>query len=124
MWRWWYSGGKGLDKIFDMPPFALKVFYKMVTQRVQAAAWSQGLGRLPKEQVTELMMETLQTASQILGDKPFLLGREPCEEDSSLFGFLCMVVWAAPGSPYEKFVIGMFRTFSRILKTILINLAT
>lgn len=89
-----------------MPPCALKMFHAEVYQRVKTNAWAQGTGRHSKEQVIELMKDVLETSSLILGDKQFLLGNEPCEADCSFFGFLSWVMWAAPDSPYEKYLLG------------------
>ncbi|CAL8096540.1 unnamed protein product [Orchesella dallaii] len=103
LWRWNYSGGKGLDKLFDMPTFSLKMMYKYINKRIQETAWAQGIGRHTQEQVIEMTKEVLRTSSLILGSKKFLLGDEPCKEDCSFFGFLAMVKWAAPGSPHGKY---------------------
>ncbi|ODM86653.1 hypothetical protein Ocin01_20029 [Orchesella cincta] len=103
LWRWNYSGGKGLEKIFDMPAYGIKLMFQNINKRLKETAWAQGIGRHSQEQVIEMTKEVLRNSSLILGNKKFLLGDEPCEEDCSFFGFLSMVKWAAPGSPHEKY---------------------
>ncbi|XP_077989758.1 failed axon connections homolog [Glandiceps talaboti] len=42
----------------------------------------------------------------ILGNKNFMFGDEPCEEDCAIFGQLAMVVWVLPDSPQGLLVKG------------------
>ena len=47
----------------------------------------QGLGRLSEADINTLLDEKLAALSQILGEKKFLLGQQPCVADAAAFGF-------------------------------------
>lgn len=48
----------------------------------------QGLGRLSEADVNMLLDEKLAALSQMLGEKRYLLGEQPCVADAAAFGFL------------------------------------
>jgi glutathionyl-hydroquinone reductase len=106
LWRYVYSEGKGLSDILDMPPSALNAFYQSVNLRMKTNSWAQGVGRHSQDEVIELMKKDLLAVSDFLGEKRYLLGDEPCEEDCSIFGLLVQVIYCAPGCPYEEIVKG------------------
>ena len=48
----------------------------------------QGIGRHSRHDVDMLIDGYLESLSALLGDKPYLLGPDPCEADASLFAVL------------------------------------
>ena len=52
------------------------------------------------------MSKDLRVLSKILGNKKFILGDEPCQEDAGIFGQLSEFFWGLPHSPYEKLLNG------------------
>ena len=108
LWRYVYSQGQGLSEITALPPLVLQAFYQSANARVKMGSWYQGIGRHDKETVVKIMKEDLKTVSTILGHKKFLLGEQPCVCDCSVFGFLAQVIYCTPGSPYEKYLEGIY----------------
>lgn len=45
----------------------------------------QGMGRHSEAEVTELATRGIDAVSAFLGDKPYLMGDEPCGADASVF---------------------------------------
>jgi glutathione S-transferase len=43
--------------------------------------------------VKHILVTGLQATSDLLGDKPFIMGQTPCEVDCSVFGLLSQFVW-------------------------------
>jgi glutathione S-transferase len=76
------------------PPFrslATKLIRRMVARRLKV----QGMGRHTKAEIAQLAIRDFESLSAILGEKPYLLGDEPCSADASAFGFISGVL--APG---------------------------
>ncbi|XP_066976423.1 failed axon connections homolog isoform X2 [Macrobrachium rosenbergii] len=65
---------------------------------------AQGIGRHSDAEVLEIMRKDLESISIYLGEKPFMMGDEPCEVDCSVFGQLGQLLWNAPDSPYYTMV--------------------
>lgn len=67
----------------------------------------QGTGRHSDAEIARLTLKSLKSISDVLGDKPFLMGVEPCSADASVFGFvagfLCTRFESATRSNAEKF---------------------
>lgn len=119
MWRYVVSPAKGFgpEKVFAMPPILLKLFMKLyATKLILGYSWIQGIARHSEEQVTQIISDDLRALSRILGNKKFLLGDEPCEDDCAIFGELAQALWCMPGSPYDKLVNGTitYNTFAAI----------
>jgi len=64
----------------------------------------QGIGRRSPAEIQTLMTRDLEVVSELLGNKNFFLGNEPCEADCAIFAFTSQTMWGLPGSPYEKIV--------------------
>jgi len=103
-----------------MPESLVKEMYKGINKRVLNNAWAQGIGRHSQETVIKQMKDDLLAVSKILGNKKFLLGDEPCEDDCSVFGFLIQVLYCAPGSPHELYVKGNGNCLDRFRADLLI----
>jgi len=68
-------------------------------------SYLQGIGRHELEEVWEFARQDLLAISSILGDKPFLLGDEPCTVDCTLFGHLVQFLYLDIGFPQRKVLI-------------------
>ena len=91
--RWIYNEGRGAVEHFEpipLPKFLTKLLFKYGGKRLNKGAWEHGLGRHSRADVERLCIRDLEAVSDILGEKPFLLGDEPCEADCTLFGFITM----------------------------------
>lgn len=64
-------------------------------------AWAQGTGRHSYDEVVAIMNESGEALSKILGNKKFILGDEPCEDDAAVFGLLAQGLYSSPGAPFN-----------------------
>lgn len=69
-------------------PFIVRKFQKMT--------YTVGVGRHSNEEVGEMMVHDLRMLSELLGDKKFFMGEEPCELDCAAFGQLAQYRWHTP----------------------------
>ncbi|CAL8096531.1 unnamed protein product [Orchesella dallaii] len=111
MWRYVYSLPKGLgpDKIFSipLPTFAFKLLlYLYVRRMIFISSWFQGIARHSEDDIVQIISDDLRALSKVLGNKKFILGDEPCEDDCAIFGELAQALWCMPGSPYEELLNG------------------
>lgn len=65
-----------------------------------------GIGKHVPTEIYEMTEDDLQTLSSVLGNKKFFGGDEPCEDDCAIFGGIAQALWAAPGSPFERLMLG------------------
>ncbi|CAL8096534.1 unnamed protein product [Orchesella dallaii] len=111
MWRYVHSLPKGFgpEKVFSfpLPKFVVKMLLSLnIRRKVYIAAWIQGLARHSEDEIVQIISNDLQVLSKLLGNKKFMLGDEPCEDDCAIFGELAQALWCMPGSPYEKLLNG------------------
>jgi hypothetical protein len=92
-------------------PRKMRMLMFLQSAKVEKSLYAHGLGRHTLSDRTELTLADLRSVSVILGKRQFLGGDEPCEEDCAVFGTLAQVVWAAPESPYEKLVEGIYMSY-------------
>lgn len=99
--RWLYDKDKSvLAKALKMPTMVIWIVSRMVAKMGKA----HGMGRHSMEQVLEFADANYRALSKQIGNRPFLMGSEPCEEDCAIFGMLAQSLWQMPGTPHEKFV--------------------
>ncbi|XP_071099367.1 failed axon connections homolog [Haliotis cracherodii] len=77
---------------------------KILERKALTSAWHHGIGRHSETEVTHIAVGDLKALSDFIGDKRFLLGDTPCQEDCAVFGILAQVVWQMPGSDGERAV--------------------
>lgn len=77
------------------------IVWRSIVSRFNAMAWAQGTGRHSYDEVNAMMVESGEALSKILGNKKFLLGDEPCEDDAAVFGLLAQGFYASPGAPFH-----------------------
>ncbi|XP_066979162.1 failed axon connections homolog [Macrobrachium rosenbergii] len=66
----------------------------------QELMMAQGIGRHAHPEIESFPRRNFRALSNYLGNKPFLMGDEPCEVDCSLFGWLVQIKYNYPGSRY------------------------
>lgn len=75
-------------------------------------AVAQGIGLHSKEQIEEFVTKNLRAVSTLLGNKTFILGEKPCQDDCAVFGQLAQAMWGLPNLNYERLVQSKDRTYS------------
>ncbi|XP_067667470.1 uncharacterized protein [Haliotis asinina] len=109
LFRWQYDN----DKSFVMNALKLSKFTFWKFQRVlEKEAWSQGLGRHTEDEVAEMFKKDLQSLSDFIGMKKFLMGDEPCETDCAVFGQLSQVYWHFIGTGHDNILKDKYPTLA------------
>jgi hypothetical protein len=106
LWRYYYRAGQDLPKVFSYPPVQLEMARRRLFALAKTATWYQGIGRHSKEDVIQIITDSLRALSLFIGDKKFLLGDEPCEDDCAVFGFIGQLIWCASvkDSPFDMLI--------------------
>ncbi len=65
------------------------------------ALHSQGMGRHSREEIHALGCRDLTALADFLGDKPYLMGEQPCSLDAVAYGFLANLLWVPLDSPLK-----------------------
>lgn len=74
---------------FGSMPFPLKYIIPFIARKgVISALHKQGLGRHSDEEINRIADKTFQSLSEILADKTYFFGENPCTFDATAFGFL------------------------------------
>jgi len=104
LWRYCWDPDVVWTKIQKVP-FHTAIFGRICRPtKIANMAWHQGIGKHTREDIIKIMEKDLRAISAIIGTNKFLFGNEVCETDASVFGTLAQVLWAMPGSPFEKFI--------------------
>lgn len=69
-------------------------------------SYFQGYGRHTEEEVERISRQDLQALNDHIGDKPYLMGDKPCEEDCAVFGMIAMMWLMRDSSFITKMVKG------------------
>ena len=83
---------KGPSQFFAGAPVAAK---RAGQAGMKQVLHGQGFGRHANAEVADLAMRDFAAASELLGDKPYLFGDQPCSMDATLFAFT-----AAAATPF------------------------
>lgn len=84
-------------------------FYSMLQKQTKASLNGHGMGRHKKDEVYVIAKKDLQTLSDYLEAKPFIMGQEPTLVDASVFGYLAQIVWQDKDSPQHAAVHSDFK---------------
>ncbi|GFO00371.1 failed axon connections homolog isoform x3 [Plakobranchus ocellatus] len=87
--RWIYDRNQKSMAI-SFPWWARAIGKFIVAKQLHA----QGMGRHTVQEVKQILMQDLEALSDQLGEKPFLMGENPCEVDCSVFGMLAQFVFS------------------------------
>ncbi|XP_046377186.2 failed axon connections homolog [Haliotis rufescens] len=101
LFRWQFDNDKSLIlKTFKFGRFATW----MVGRNLKNQLWNQGLGRHTEAEITWMFKKDLQSLSDFIGTKKFLMGDEPCETDCTVFGQLSYIYWQFMGTRHENII--------------------
>jgi glutathione S-transferase len=96
--RWLDDGNfaKGPAHFFDDAPAALRPLIRtMVRRKVRRSLYMQGMGRHATAEINRIAIRGIDAIAAQLGDKPWLMGPEPCSADAivhaTVTGLLCPV---------------------------------
>jgi glutathione S-transferase len=87
---------RGPAKFFDSAPAPLRpLIGAMIRRSVRKALHAQGMGRYSEAEMERIAIRDIDAIAAQLGDKPWLMGAEPCSADASVHatiaGLLCPV---------------------------------
>lgn len=84
-------------------------FFTIFQKQSKTLLNGHGMGRHKKEEVYAIAKKDLQTLSDYLEAKPFVMGQEPTLVDASVFGYLAQILWQDKGSPQHAAVHSEFK---------------
>jgi len=84
---------KGPATFFNRMPEGMRERARQDTrERVKATLYAQGLGRHSPAEIADLGSRSLGALAAIIGDKPYLMGPEPCGADATAFAYAVSVL--------------------------------
>lgn len=97
----WYENAPAMMRIFapTVAPWMQDMMMKGFQTQVKGQLKGHGIGRHKKEEVYSIAHKDLLAVSNILGDKPFMMGEEPTLVDSTVFGLVAQFLWQDLDSP-------------------------
>ncbi|XP_077994953.1 failed axon connections homolog [Glandiceps talaboti] len=102
----WMDSRSTILTLLPQIPVVIWLVQKLARSSVKKAMYGHGLGRHSEDEIYSIAKKDIRALSVFLGDKKFLFGEEPCEEDCAIFGQLSQIVWQLSGSPQEILVKG------------------
>ncbi|XP_067666047.1 failed axon connections homolog [Haliotis asinina] len=101
LFRWKFENDKSLTlktaKVGRLTAWmAGKIFMRQVT--------SAGFGQHTEEEINEMFRKDLQSLSDFIGTKKFLMGDEPCETDCAVFGQVAVIYWQFYGTRHATII--------------------
>ena len=95
--KWCIYNEDFLQTKFELPIlFKLPVVKQLLKRQMRNMTYTVGVGRHSNEEIAEMMKHDLSVLSELLGDKKFFMGDEPCELDAAVFGQLAQYRWHTP----------------------------
>ena len=80
---------RGPARFFDAAPLPFRPYVKwLIRRQMKQALHAQGAGRYSESERTILADRVFSSLSSILGDKPYIMGHQPCGADASVFAFV------------------------------------
>jgi len=90
-WRWTIDANfnKGPINFFKAIPAPLRPLLVATVRRgVRKSLHAHGLGRHSEAEIAVLANRAIDAVSNVLGDKPYLMGARPCGADATIFAFV------------------------------------
>ncbi len=79
----------GPSMFFKIVPWpARPLAQKVIRRKVAKSLHEHGMGRHSRAEIETIGGKDLEAVSRILGDKPYLMGDEPCGADATVFAFV------------------------------------
>ncbi|TAK90530.1 MAG: glutathione S-transferase family protein [Burkholderiaceae bacterium] len=80
---------KGPALFFRKIPWPMRpVLTKMIRGKIKRSLWGQGMGRHKRAEIELLAAKGIDAVAAVLGDKPYLMGEQPCGADATAFAFM------------------------------------
>ena len=83
------------------------VVFKIIGDKMLKESNSQGYGKHSQEELYQIGRADLTAIDNFIGDKKFLMGDQPCNEDAGVFACLCQIIYNEQGA-LNKFIKGYF----------------
>lgn len=97
---------KGPAIFFSQVPAEQRdVFKKEMVERVRASFIARGVGRHTEEEIAMLARRSFDALELFIGDKPYLMGDEPCGADAFIFATLAAAMTPFFDTPVREDVI-------------------
>merc|ERR1719154_432379 len=108
----YYRYGLFMKKFMDFlhisdffPRTAITIWGLVMPWGMRLRCHLQGISRHQLEEIWEFARKDLKAVSEILGDKPFLLGDEPSTVDCVLFGHIVQFLYIDIGFPQREVLV-------------------
>lgn len=88
--RWMNAANfaKGPARVFSNIPVPIRKFIvAVVLRKIRRNLYGQGTGRHTPQQIAAIAAKGIESLAAILGDKPYLMGDQPCGADATAFAF-------------------------------------
>lgn len=80
---------KGPRRYFDPIPAPVRpLIIGLVRRQFKRNLWGHGMGRHERADIERLAARCVEAVANVLGDKPFLMGPQPCGADATVFAFI------------------------------------
>lgn len=94
-------------ELFTRVPFPLRLIVPhVVRNKVKKSLFQHGMGRHSDSEIHEIARKSLQSFSDILGEKTFIFGDKPCSLDATLYGFLAQAILIDMDTPMTQLARG------------------
>jgi glutathione S-transferase len=90
-WRWMNDANfkRGPANFFKRAPALIRPLVKRtIRNKVRRSLHSHGISRHSEAEMTQMSNRAFEALSQLLGDGPYLMGREVCGADATAFAFI------------------------------------
>jgi len=90
----------GVATMFGAVPAPLRPVARIALRRMNTARLrGHGLGRLSKAKIAKLATCDIDSLATLFGDKPYLMGNQPCGADATIFGMVTSILTPPLSSP-------------------------
>jgi glutathione S-transferase len=84
-------------------PVPLKWFVPSLARRgLIKELHGHGMGRHTPEEIYAIGKRDISALADFLGNKPYMMGNEPCSLDASAYAFFANLVWVPVDSPLKQ----------------------
>ncbi|XP_077989759.1 failed axon connections homolog [Glandiceps talaboti] len=109
----WLGKNPNVLSLLPQIPILTSLVFRYARRSTRQLMYGHGMGRHSEDEIYSIAEKDIRALSVILGDKKFMFGNEPCQEDCAIFGQLAQVVWQLSGSPQEALVKGDYKNLER-----------
>lgn len=91
------------EAFFGAMPFPLKFIIPVVVRKgIISALEKQGLGKHTEDEIKIITQQSLQSLSNMLGDRTYFFGESPCTFDATAFAFLSQFINISLSNPFNE----------------------